>query len=115
MKNRKIIASFGQSSFFPIYTNGIKYGFNIALARDQGISFSGYNNSSFFEIDPYEQSLSIQSGFSLLIGLRTAQSVSLEHVFGTQNDVNFSGFRAKGTRRQELRFYADGRIEITRG
>lgn len=115
LKNRKIIASFGQSSFFPIYTNGIKYGFNIALARDQGISFSGYNNSSFFEIDPYEQSLSIQSGFSLLIGLRTAQSVSLEHVFGTQNDVNFSGFRAKGTRRQELRFYADGRIEITRG
>ena len=115
LKNRKIIASFGQSSFFPIYTNGIKYGFNIALARDQGISFSGYNNSSFFEIDPYEQSLSIQSGFSLLIGLRTAQSVSLEHVFGTQNDVNFSGFRSKGTRRQELRFYADGRIEITRG
>lgn len=115
LKNRKIIASFGQSSFFPIYTNGIKYGFNIALARDQGISFSGYNNSSFFEIDPYEQSLSIQSGFSLLIGLRTSQSVSLEHVFGTQNDVNFSGFRAKGTRRQELRFYADGRIEITRG
>lgn len=115
LKNRKIIASFGQSSFFPIYTNGIKYGFNIALARDQGISFSGYNNSSFFEIDPYEQSLSIQPGFSLLIGIKTSQSVSLEHVFGTTNNVNFSGFRAKGTRRQELRFYADGRIEITRG
>lgn len=114
-KNRKIIASIGHSAFSSIYDNKHKSGFSITLPNDQGISFSGYNSSSFFEINPYEESLSIQSGFSLLIGIKTSQSVSLEHVFGTQNDVNFSGFRAKGTRRQELRFYADGRIEITRG
>lgn len=114
-KNRKIIASIGHSAFPSIYDNKHKPGFSITLPNDQGISFSGYDSSPFCEINPYEQSLSIQSGFSLLIGLKTSQSVSLEHVFGTQNDVNFSGFRAKGTRRQELRFYADGRIEITRG
>lgn len=114
-KNRKIIASIGQSAFSSIYDNKHKSGFSITLPNDQGISFSGYNSSSFFEINPYEKSLSIQSGFSLLIGIKTSQSVSLEHVSGTQNDVDFSGFRAKGTRRQELRFYADGRIEITRG
>ena len=114
-KNRKNIASIGQSAFSSIYDNKHKSGFSITLPNDQGISFSGYNSSSFFEINPHEESLSIQSGFSLLIGIKTSQSVSLEHVFGTQNNVNFSGFRAKGTRRQELRFYADGRIEITRG
>ena len=114
-KNRKIIASIGQSAFSSIYDNKHKPGFSITLPNDQGISFSGYDSSPFCEINPYEQSLSIQSGFSLLIGIKTSQSVSLEHVFGTQNDVNFSGFRAKGTHRQELRFYADGRIEITRG
>lgn len=113
LKNRKIIASIGQSAFSSIYDNKHKPGFSITLSNDQGISFSGYDSSSFFEINPYEKNLSIQSGFSLLIGIRTSQSVSLEHVFGTTNDVNFSGFRAKGTRRQELRFYADGRIEIT--
>lgn len=114
-KNRKFIASIGQSAFSSIHDNRHKSGFAITLPNDQGISFSGYNSSSFFEINPYEKSLSIQSGFSLLIGIKTSQSVSLEHVVGTTNDVNFSGFRAKGTRRQELRFYADGRIEITRG
>ena len=114
-ENRKIIASIGQSAFSSIYDNKHKPGFSINLPNNQGISFSGYDSSSFFEINPHEESLSIQSGFSLLIGIKTSQSVSLEHVFGTQNDVNFSGFRAKGTRRQELRFYADGRIEITRG
>lgn len=112
-KNRKFIASIGQSAFSSIHDNKHKSGFAITLPNDQGISFSGYNSSSFFEINPYEESLSIQSGFSLLIGIKTSQSVSLEHVVGTTNDVNFSGFRAKGTRRQELRFYADGRIEIT--
>lgn len=115
LKNRKNIASIGQSAFSSIYDNEHKSGFSITLPTDQGISFSGYDSSPFFEINPYKNSLSIQSGFSLLIGLRTSQSVSLEHFFGTQNNVNFSGFRAKGTRRQELRFYADGRIEITRG
>lgn len=114
-KNRKFIASIGQSAFSSIYDNKHRSGFAITLPNDQGISFSGYNSSPFFEINPYEKSLSIQSGFSLLIGLRTSQSVSLEHFFGTTNNVNFSGFRAKGTRRQELLFYADGRIEITRG
>lgn len=114
-KNRKFIASIGQSAFSSIHDNKHKSGFAITLPNDQGISFSGYNSSPFFEINPYENSLSIQSGFSLLIGLRTSQSVSLEHFFGTTNNVNFSGFRAKGTRRQELLFYADGRIEITRG
>ena len=114
-KNRKIIASIGQSAFSSIYDNKFKSGFSITLPTNQGVSFSGNNSSSFFEINPYEESLSIQSGFSLLIGIKTSQSVSLEHVVGTQNNVNFSGFRAKGTRRQELRFYADGRIEITRG
>lgn len=112
-KNRKFIASIGQSAFSSIHDNKHKSGFSITLPNDQGISFSGYNSSPFFEINPYENSLSIQSGFSLLIGVKTSQSVSLEHVVGTTNDVNFSGFRAKGTRRQELRFYADGRIEIT--
>lgn len=112
-KNRKFIASIGQSAFSSIHDNKHKSGFAITLPNDQGISFSGYNSSSFFEINPYEGSLSIQSGFSLLIGIKTSQSVSLKHVVGTTNDVNFSGFRAKGTRRQELRFYADGRIEIT--
>ena len=112
-KNRKFIASIGQSAFSSIHDNKHKSGFAITLPNDQGISFSGYNSSSFFEINPYEESLSIQSGFSLLIGIKTSQSVSLEHVVGTTNNVNFSGFRAKGTRRQELRFYADGRIEIT--
>lgn len=112
-KNRKFIASIGQSAFSSIHDNKHKSGFAITLPNDQGISFSGYNSSSFFEINPYEKSLSIQSGFSLLIGIKTSQSVSLEHVVGTTNNVNFSGFRAKGTRRQELRFYADGRIEIT--
>ena len=113
LKNRKFIASIGQSAFSSIHDNKRKSGFAITLPNDQGISFSGYNSSSFFEINPYEESLSIQSGFSLLIGIKTSQSVSLEHVVGTTNNVNFSGFRAKGTRRQELRFYADGRIEIT--
>ena len=113
LKNRKFIASIGQSAFSSIHDNKHKSGFAITLPNDQGISFSGYNSSSFFEINPYEESLSIQSGFSLLIGIKTSQSVSLEHVVGTTNNVNFSGFRAKGTRRQELRFYADGRIEIT--
>lgn len=114
-KNRKNIASIGQYAFSSINDNKHKPGFSIILPNDQGISFSGYNSSSFFEINPYEKSLSIQSGFSLLIGLKTSQSVSLEHFSGTVNDVNYSGFRAKGTRRQELLFYADGRIEITRG
>lgn len=114
-KNRKNIASIGQYAFSSINDNKHKPGFSIILPNDQGISFSGYNSSSFFEINPYEKSLSIQSGFSLLIGLKTSQSVSLEHFSGTVNDVNYSGFRAKGTRRQGLLFYADGRIEITRG
>ncbi|KXT79562.1 Phage hyaluronidase [Streptococcus oralis] len=113
LKNGKNIASIGQSAFSSIYDNKHKSGFSITLPNDQGISFSGYDSSPFFEINPYENSLSIQSGFSLLIGLRTSQSVSLEHFFGTTNNVNFSGFRAKGTRRQALLFYADGRIEIT--
>lgn len=115
LKNQKVIAKIGQSFFVSIYENDTRRGFCFELPNDRGAAFSDTNRSSFFEINPNTHTLAIQSGFSLLIGSRTSQSVSLEHVFGTQNNVNFSGFRAKGTRRQELRFYADGRIEITRG
>lgn len=115
LKNQKVIAKIGQSFFVSIYENDIRGGFCFELPNDRGAAFSDTNGSSFFEINPNTQTLAIQAGFSLLIGSRISQSVSLEHVFGTQNNVNFSGFRAKGTRRQQLRFYADGRIEITRG
>ena len=115
LKNQKVIAKIGQSFFVSIYENDVRGGFCFELPNDRGAAFSDTNRSSFFEINPNTQTLAIQAGFSLLIGSRISQSVSLEHVFGTQNDVNFSGFRAKGTRRQQLRFYADGRIEITRG
>lgn len=115
LKNQKVIAKIGQSFFVSIYENDTRRGFCFELPNDRGAAFSDTNRSSFFEINPNTQTLAIKSGFSLLIGSRTSQSVSLEHVFGTQNNVNFSGFRAKGTRRQELRFYVDGRIEITRG
>ena len=115
LKNQKVIATIGQSFFTSIYENDTQRGFCFELPDDRGASFSNNNSSSFFEINPKKKTLAIQAGFSLLIGSRISQSVSLEHVFGALNDVNFSGFRAKGTRRQELRFYADGRIEITRG
>lgn len=115
LKNQKVIATIGQGFFTSIYENYTQRGFCFELPDDRGVSFSNNNSSSFFEINPKKETLAIQSGFSLLIGSRISQSVSLEHVFGAVNNVNFSGFRSKGTRRQELRFYADGRIEITRG
>ena len=115
LKNQKVIATIGQSFFTSIYENDTQRGFCFELPDDRGIVFLNRNSSSFFEINPKKGTLAIQAGFSLLIGSKVSQSVSLEHVFGTVGDVNFSGFKAKGTRRQQLRFYADGRIEITRG
>lgn len=115
LKNQKVIATIGQSFFTSIYENDTQRGFCFELPDDRGMAFFNNNSSSFFEINPKKRTLAIQAGFSLLIGSRVSQSVSLEHVFGTVSNVNFSGFRAKGTRRQQLRFYADGRIEITRG
>ena len=115
LKNQKVIATIGQSFFTSIYENDTQRGFCFELPDDRGIVFFNRNSSSFFEINPKKGTLAIQAGFSLLIGSKVSQSVSLEHVFGTVGDVNFSGFKAKGTRRQQLRFYADGRIEITRG
>lgn len=115
LKNQKVIAAIGQRFFTSIYENDTQRGFCFELPDDKGASFSNNNHSSFFEINPKKKTLAIQAGFSLLIGSRVSQSVSLEHVFGTLGDVNFSGFKAKGTSRQQLRFYADGRIEITRG
>lgn len=113
--DRKVTAVLGQGYNTSIYENSTRKCFLLSLSNEQGLAFTTQGNSTFFEINPQKKNLSIQSEFTLLIGGRTSQSVSLEHRFGRYNGVNFSSFRAKGTKNQELRFYADGRIEITRG
>lgn len=115
LQNQKVIAVLGQGYNTSIYENSTQKCFRFGLPSEQGLAFTTHGNSTFFEINPQKKNLSIQSEFTLLIGGRTSQSVSLEHRFGNYNGVNFSSFRAKGADNQELRFYADGRIEITRG
>ena len=115
LQNQKVIAFLGQGYNTSIYENSTQKCFRFGLPSEQGLAFTTHGNSTFFEINPQKKNLSIQSEFTLLIGGKTSQSVSLEHRFGNYNGVNFSSFRAKGTDNQELRFYADGRIEITRG
>ena len=41
--------------------------------------------------------------------------VPLEHIFGQYNSNWYTGFKAKGTNRDKLMFYDDGRIEILKG
>lgn len=114
LQNQKVIAVLEQGYNTSIYENSTQKCFRFGFPNEQGLAFTTQGNSTFFEINPQKKNLSIQSEFTLLIGGRTSQSVSLEHRFGNYNGVNFSSFRAKGTDNQELRFYADGRIEITR-
>ena len=67
-------------------------------------------NSTFIEISAEKKTVYMQGGFKLYFG--GGQNVALEHIFGNINDVDFSGFRALGTNRDELRFFRDGRIEL---
>ena len=115
LQNQKVIAVLEQGYNTSIYENSTQKCFRFSLPSEQGLAFTTHGNSTFFEINPQKKNLSIQSEFTLLIGGRTSQSVSLEHRFGKYNGVNFSSFRAKGTENQELRFYANGKIEITKG
>lgn len=78
-----------------------------------GATFSIVSNgasSTFIEISAEKKTVYMQGGFKLYFG--GGQNVALEHIFGTINDVDFSGFRALGTNRDELRFFRDGRIEL---
>ena len=78
-----------------------------------GATFSIVSNgasSTFIEISAEKKTVYMQGGFKLYFG--GGQNVALEHIFGTINDVDFSGFRALGTDRDELRFFRDGRIEL---
>jgi hypothetical protein len=78
-----------------------------------GATFSIVSNgasSTFIEISAEKKTVYMQGGFKLYFG--GGQNVALEHIFGNINDVDFSGFRALGTNRDELRFFRDGRIEL---
>lgn len=80
---------------------------------NNGSSFAislNQSSSNFIEISPEKETVYISGGFKLYLG--GGQNVSLEHTRGTFNGVDFSGFRALGTNRDELRFFRDGRIEL---
>ncbi|GAD41462.1 hyaluronidase [Streptococcus phage Javan59] len=81
----------------------IDNGSSLAISLNQ-------SSSNFIEISPEKETVYISGGFKLYLG--GGQNVSLEHTRGTFNGVDFSGFRALGTNRDELRFFRDGRIEL---
>lgn len=83
--------------------------FEISSGTTLAVSTSRFA-SNFIEFYPDEETVYIKSGFKLDFG--GGQSVALEHVYGTLNDVDYSAFRVLGTDRDELRFFRDGRIEL---
>ncbi|WP_270207410.1 hypothetical protein [Streptococcus anginosus] len=83
--------------------------FEISSGTTLAVSTSRFA-SNFIEFYPDEETVYIRSGFKLDFG--GGQSVTLEHVYGTLNDVDYSAFRVLGTDRDELRFFRDGRIEL---
>lgn len=83
--------------------------FEISSGTTLAVSTSRFA-SNFIEFYPDEETVYIRSGFKLDFG--GGQSVALEHVYGTLNDVDYSAFRVLGTDRDELRFFRDGRIEL---
>lgn len=99
-------------SQYPSYSHFARRGttvFEISSGTTLAVSTSRFA-SNFIEFYPDEETVYIRSGFKLDFG--GGQSVALEHVYGTLDDVDYSAFRVLGTDRDELRFFRDGRIEL---
>lgn len=106
------VGSFTWSYHYQIKTNasGMVKGFALDLSDDYTFTISKPNSTPLIEFDPAKNTFWMRPGSSL--GFGDGQAVALEHSYGTQNSVNYSEFKAKGTSNQSLRFYADGRIAI---
>ena len=109
-QNKKILGlTYKEYSAHSNFTNNAMAEFE--FDNDTSLAFSTSEFASvFMEIYPKKETIYIRSGFKLYFG--EGQSVALEHVYGTLDDVDYSAFRALGTDRDELRFFRDGRIEL---
>ena len=96
------------SEYYPYNYKG-SANFEIFSGATLAISQSSFG-SNFIEISPEKKTIYISGGFKLYLG--GGQNVSLEHINGTINGVDYSGFRALGTKRDELRFFRNGEIEL---
>ena len=80
---------------------------------DSSIGFVSSEGTPFIEIAPSAGEIFLMPGFKMSFGENGG--ASLEHVFGKYNGNWYTGFKVKGTNRDKLMFYNDGRIEILKG
>ena len=80
---------------------------------DSSIGFVSSEGTPFIEIAPSAKEIFLIPGFKMSFGKNGG--VTLEHTFGEYNGHWYTGFKAKGTNRDKLMFYDDGRIEILKG
>ena len=106
---------------FSILDNGSGYSKINSVSRissfstgwDSSIGFVALGGTPFIEIAPNANEIYLNSGFKMSFGKNGG--VPLEHIFGQYNNNWYTGFKAKGTNRDKLMFYDDGRIEILKG
>ena len=104
------ILNFG-SSYSKI--NSVRRMSSFATGWDSSIGFVALGGTPFIEIAPNAREIYLNSGFKMSFGENGG--VPLEHIFGQYNSNWYTGFKAKGTNRDKLMFYDDGRIEILKG
>lgn len=104
------ILNFG-SSYSKI--NSVRRMSSFATGWDSSIGFVALAGTPFIEIAPNAREIYLNSGFKMSFGENGG--VPLEHIFGQYNSNWYTGFKAKGTNRDKLMFYDDGRIEILKG
>lgn len=93
--------------------NGVRRMSSFATGWESSIGFVALGGTPFIEIAPNAKEIYLNSGFKMSFGENGG--VPLEHVFGQYNGNWYTGFKAKGTNRDKLMFYDDGRIEILKG
>ena len=106
---------------FSILDNGSSYSKINSVSRmssfstgwDSSIGFVALGGTPFIEIAPNANEIYLNSGFKMSFGKNGG--VPLEHIFGQYDNNWYTGFKAKGTNRDKLMFYDDGRIEILKG
>lgn len=104
------ILNFG-SSYSKI--NSVRRMSSFATGVDSSIGFVALGGTPFIEIAPNAREIYLDSGFTMSFGENGG--VPLEHIFGQYDSNWYTGFKAKGTNRDKLMFYDDGRIEILKG
>ncbi len=112
-KNKDILFSILNSGSVYSKINSVRRMSSFATGWDSSIGFVALGGTPFIEIAPNAKEIYLNPGFKMSFGENGG--VPLEHIFGQYNSNWYTGFKAKGTNRDKLMFYDDGRIEILKG